>query len=504
MRGQQQRLPQVSERRYSPVEEAYLHKESALRRVFSSMHEAEQHLLELQAEAMELERGTAMRDLHEMQRWTRDALVRDRAALEGIQTELKALRVQQTRIDREKEIRLTREWADALVLGRAGYPVMGDGKGAVSQLNHAIQGCSAFVASMCLGNCLQYRYKDARQQDFEPASDGIENGTDHRGQVEKSMMRRECRGLILGAAGVVARPLQRFFSAGQLTEGQRSQIESMIVAEVTEKLDGTMVFGVVTAGGTELWTKAGFTEPARAATRFAAEGCDDYLGLLAAVEAQNCTATFEWIGKQSLVKVPVQESNLVLLQVRDKVSGSYWGWGQRAALARQFGVPAVMPMGSLEGKTFREVVTAVKEWEGCEGVVVRLFDGCMLKIKTKWWLHTTAHSYRRWIHNEHREQELAKWARRQANQQSLQLRALFVGQLGSSSPAVLLQRYDGATKIEVFYDRDTGRKGATIISFNEQSQRKAALEAEDSSLIPAYSVRSRGTGQKRVMTWNSC
>jgi hypothetical protein len=506
MRGQHTRLPQISGCRYSLVEEVYLERESSLRRVFSSMYEAEQRLLELQTDVMEMEQGTAMRDLHEAQSRARASLVRDRAELKAIQGELEALQGQQTRADQQGLLPEAIKWADALVMGRAGYPLLTNGEKAREQITRATAGLSSFQGSLCLGKgvlCTQYRYKEAAHSDFWVGSSMDDNCKDFKNRVECAMLRRECRGLVVGPAGVVARPMQRFFSFGQLTDGQRSQLDGMTVAEVTEKLDGTMVFGIVAAGGTELWTKAGFTEQGRAATRFAQEGAGgtDYLGLLAAVEAQGCTASFEWLGKQSLVRVRVENTQLVLLQVRDKVTGNYWGWGQRVSLANQFGVPVVMPVADLEGCTLREVMTQVKQWVGREGVVVRLTDGCMLKIKSSWWLNEPSYIYRRWLNDEHRNTEISKWERRQANQQSLQHRALFTGRLGSDSPAVLLQKFAGAVKIEAFYDRDTGKRGAVIISFRQHSQQEAAVQAGD-SLEPAYSVRSRGRGQKRVMTWN--
>ena len=47
------------------------------------------------------------------------------------------------------------------------------------------------------------------------------------------------------------------------------------------------------------------------------------LELLSEVEGAGCTAVFEWVGPQVRMKVNEQEERLVLLQVRNKVTGEY-------------------------------------------------------------------------------------------------------------------------------------------------------------------------------------
>ena len=138
------------------------------------------------------------------------------------------------------------------------------------------------------------------------------------GEASTVMMRRECRGLVLGPLGVVARPMHKFFEEGQVSDFCYGQVSGMIVQEVRKKLDGMMVFGVVhpVEGWVELWTRAGPTGPGKWATRFAESGAaGDVIGLVVALDSQGHTACFEWIGGQVRIKERHNEVELVMTQV---------------------------------------------------------------------------------------------------------------------------------------------------------------------------------------------
>ena len=226
-------------------------------------------------------------------------------------------------------------------------------------------------------------------KDFEP-SGGVWWDME---SARKASLRRECRGLVTDGERVVARPLHRFFSVSQVRDTAMPVLGQQQVVEVTRKLDGVMAFGVVVQGKVQLWTKGGYTKEAQVITRWAAEQgalsaeqgalFADCIGLVAAVEAIGCTAVFEWTGRQARIKVKEGEQRLVLLQVRDKVTGKYMGYKERAEMAVQHGVGCVAQVPDLEGKTFFQVYRAFQEQqqEGEEVMVVRLRGGAMVKVK---------------------------------------------------------------------------------------------------------------------------
>ena len=77
--------------------------------------------------------------------------------------------------------------------------------------------------------------------------------------MEAAKLRRECRGLVMGAQGVVARPMHKFFEERQTKDTRDGQVSDAVVLDARKKMDGSMVFGVVhpTEGWAELWTRAG-------------------------------------------------------------------------------------------------------------------------------------------------------------------------------------------------------------------------------------------------------
>ena len=88
--------------------------------------------------------------------------------------------------------------------------------------------------------------------------------------------------------------MQRFLRLQELG-GSAAVLTAQIV---TEKLDGTMVHGMAVDGQVELWTRGGWTQLARAATRVGAEQ-GELLQLIGQVDSEGGTATFEFVGHRA-------------------------------------------------------------------------------------------------------------------------------------------------------------------------------------------------------------
>ena len=154
---------------------------------------------------------------------------------------------------------------------------------------------------------------------------GKEQGQWQTSDSKLVQLRREGRGLVLDAAGAVqVRPLQKFYKWWQLKGIEKTALMSVAVTEVTEKMDGEMMCGVVRQGQVELWSRGGWTEQARSATRWASTRRVGVLALVAEVWSKGGTATFEYIGRQSRVRVRYTSTDLVLVAVRDRQLGTWW------------------------------------------------------------------------------------------------------------------------------------------------------------------------------------
>ena len=107
-----------------------------------------------------------------------------------------------------------------------------------------------------------YTYKVAQPREFDSEWDKGSNEEEIMARVRDVQMRRECRGIVLDEQGVVARPVHKFFSVGQVQDYDPVRMAEVRVTEATEKLDGAMVFGVVKCDVVELWTRGGRTKVA--------------------------------------------------------------------------------------------------------------------------------------------------------------------------------------------------------------------------------------------------
>ena len=77
---------------------------------------------------------------------------------------------------------------------------------------------------------------------------------------------------------------------------EETALVAVAVVEVTEKMDGGMMCGVVRQGQVELWSRGGWTEQARSTTRWASTRRVGVLALVAKLWGKGGTATFEYIG----------------------------------------------------------------------------------------------------------------------------------------------------------------------------------------------------------------
>ena len=363
-------------------------------------------------------------------------------------------------------------------------------------------GRKVFTAKTVKGLMI-YSYDEGLARHFEckgGARDGVV-------AANEAALRKECRGLVLGPQGVVARPMHKFFEEGQARDTKHGQVAGEVVRDARKKMDGTMVFGVVhpMEGWTELWTRAGYEGPGKWATRFAEEGsAGNILGLVGELDGLGYTACFEWVGKQAKVKERHNETELILIQVRHKVTGGYMEWGQMRGWADQHGVKCTVWAEELVGLTVGEAGDKVRAMQGVEGYVVQTEGGHMLKLKTWWWHSKGAHRYSRWHSGDQRQAEVH---RRQYKLDTMQVqgcRAVVQGWARQLSPALILGRIQAAVKVEEFSSRKSGKRGSIILSFANFEERNQAVEnsqVDGIELCAAYSSRSSSNAYHRVRTY---
>ena len=363
-------------------------------------------------------------------------------------------------------------------------------------------GRKVFTAKTVKGLVI-YSYDEGLARHFEckgGAKDGVV-------AANEAALRKECRGLVLGPQGVVARPMHKFFEEGQARDTKHGQVAGEVVRDARKKMDGTMVFGVVhpTEGWTELWTRAGYDGPGKWATRFAEGGsAGNILGLVGELDGLGFTACFEWVGKQAKVKERHIETEMILTQVRHKINGRYMERRLMKGWADHYGVNCTVWAERLVGLTVGEAGDKVRAMEDVEGFVVVTGGGHMMKLKTWWWHSRGAHRYRRWHSDDQRQAEAHRRQYKLDEMQVQGCRAVVQGWARQLSPAMILDRIHAAVKVEEFSSRKSGKRGSIIISFTSPEERNMAIgsaQVDGIELFAAYSSRSSSNAYHRVRTY---
>lgn len=197
-------------------------------------------------------------------------------------------------------------------------------------------------------------------------------------------IRRECRGIVFGTDGrVIARRLHKFFNAGEHPEVKVDELDFSKDHVVLEKLDGSMITPIPIGDHIRWGTKMGLTSVGFQAEEFVATR-PEYLKFAEHCVHWGITPIFEWCSRKQRIVIDYPKDTLVLLAVRNNVTGEYLAHDHMKTLGKFWKIPVVHGLnGSVEDAS--EFVDSVMNSEHAalmEGYVVRFGDGHMVKVKT--------------------------------------------------------------------------------------------------------------------------
>jgi len=136
-------------------------------------------------------------------------------------------------------------------------------------------------------------------------------------------IRRECRGIKFYPDGkIAARTLHKWFNINERAETQTHEIDMSKPHATEDKRDGSMVHPMMVDGYVRWMTKMGITEVAMQAEEFIAKNAK-YKDFAVWCIENVMTPTFEWTSPFNQIVVPYQTDDLVLLTVRDNITGRY-------------------------------------------------------------------------------------------------------------------------------------------------------------------------------------
>lgn len=203
---------------------------------------------------------------------------------------------------------------------------------------------------------------------------------------------RECRGIVFDINGdILSRRLHKFFNVNEKEETKFENLPWDKPYVIMDKLDGSMITALLFHGEWSYdirWgTKMGLTDVAQPVEEYVYHNHkSDYAALAQFChQRMNSTAIFEWCSNKQRIVIDHSEDTLVLLHVRNNVTGDYVDRKIIEFLGREFHVPIVKTWNSLEYRP-EELLEIVKNLEGEEGVVVQFMNGDMVKIKSDWYI----------------------------------------------------------------------------------------------------------------------
>lgn len=203
-----------------------------------------------------------------------------------------------------------------------------------------------------------------------------------------SRVLRECRGIGFNTETgfIVRRPLQKFFNLGEREDTQTIDLSKPHV--ILEKLDGSMITPFELSNGDIRWgTKMGVTTTSMQAECFVATH-PQYEDFASLCLARGRTPIFEWCSRQQRIVLDYPEDKLVLLAVREMVSGQYLPRDVLKGWSEAYDIPLVASYnsGATTPVSLERLVTIVRSMEDEEGIVIAFNDGHMVKVKSDWYV----------------------------------------------------------------------------------------------------------------------
>jgi RNA ligase len=198
-------------------------------------------------------------------------------------------------------------------------------------------------------------------------------------------IRRECRGLIFDRDGnIMSRPFHKFFNINEREETQAHRLDLSVLFDhvIMEKMDGSMIRPILVDGHLRLATKMGVTEVAMQAETWLAAQDPMLKKWMAIMMAQGITPIFEWVSPFNQIVLAYETADLVLLALRNNITGEYLDVGD----PKDDKLWTVVPQyGSVEGN-LGDYIARQRGAEGREGDIIRFADGHMVKVKNDWYV----------------------------------------------------------------------------------------------------------------------
>lgn len=199
----------------------------------------------------------------------------------------------------------------------------------------------------------------------------------------ESKILREGRGLIFSTKGkILSRPLHKFFNLGEREDS--SNIDFFRNHLIMDKLDGSMIRPFFTQNKIRWGTKMGVTDISYQVEEFLKDK-KNYIDFANDMLKKDFTPIFEWISKKQRIVLEYDNDDLVLLAIRNNITGEYVNRNILEKIKEEYSLSLVDVVDiDLRNLSKDEIYKKINQFmKNKEGVVVSFDDGEMIKIKTE-------------------------------------------------------------------------------------------------------------------------
>lgn len=218
--------------------------------------------------------------------------------------------------------------------------------------------------------------------DIEESGCGSQRCPDY---IDLAAVRRECRGLLFDEAGnIMSRRLHKFFNVNERDETLQSKIDLTQSHIILEKLDGSMVTPIQVSDHIRWATKMGITDVSMNAEIFISKNTN-YHDFADHQMDLDQTPIFEWCSRKNKIVVDYPVDRLVLIAIRDNISGRYLSYEDMVTRAKSYDIEYVKAYPG-SASSMQSLIDTTRASEGIEGWIIRFDSGHMLKIKGDWYV----------------------------------------------------------------------------------------------------------------------
>jgi RNA ligase len=203
--------------------------------------------------------------------------------------------------------------------------------------------------------------------------------------INLAAIRRECRGMLFDKAGnILARRLHKFFNVNEREETLAAAIDFNQPHIILEKLDGSMITPIQVSSHIRWGTKMGITDVSMNAEVYVSRNIH-YQEFADYIMSFDSTPIFEWCSPKNRIVVEYPHDRLVLVAIRDNVSGEYRSYQNMCDLAARYSIEVVKAYSG-SASSMQQLLDNTKELQGAEGYIIRFDNGHMVKVKGDWYV----------------------------------------------------------------------------------------------------------------------